>query len=63
MLLSLSGGVVVAWFGLVTAHERGETIRDDIAYDAEGNCTTSPGDALKGALRVFDRSYVYSNCD
>ncbi|CAE7724163.1 mdh [Symbiodinium microadriaticum] len=50
-----------AWFGLVTAAEQGTSIRGDIAYDANGECTTSPGDALKGALRVFDRSYKGSH--
>lgn len=28
---------------------------DDVAYDVEGKPTTDPAEALKGALRVFDR--------
>jgi LDH2 family malate/lactate/ureidoglycolate dehydrogenase len=50
-----------AWFGLVTAESEGRSIRPDIAYDAEGNETTSPTAALAGALRVFDRSYKGSH--
>jgi LDH2 family malate/lactate/ureidoglycolate dehydrogenase len=53
---------VAAWFGLVTAAEEGRPIRGDIAYDAEGNCTTSAADALKGALRVFDRQAISYQC-
>lgn len=50
-----------AWFGLVTANEEGRPISGDIAYDNQGNCTTSAADALHGALRVFDRSYKGSH--
>jgi LDH2 family malate/lactate/ureidoglycolate dehydrogenase len=50
-----------AWFGLVTAESEGKSIRPDIAYDAQGNETTSPTAALSGALRVFDRSYKGSH--
>mmetsp|Transcript_12323 Transcript_12323/g.18678 ORF Transcript_12323/g.18678 Transcript_12323/m.18678 type:complete len:334 (-) Transcript_12323:175-1176(-) len=50
-----------AWFGLVTSAAEGKPIPDDIAYDAQGNATTSAADALKGALRVFDRSYKGSH--
>lgn len=50
-----------AWFSLVSAASEGRSIRDDIAYDAEGHPTTSPVDAMKGALRSFDRSYKGSH--
>lgn len=50
-----------AWFGLITAESEGLSIRPDIAYDSEGNETTNPTEALKGALRVFDRSYKGSH--
>jgi LDH2 family malate/lactate/ureidoglycolate dehydrogenase len=50
-----------AWFGLVTANEEGREIPHNIAYDKEGNITTSPKDALDGALMVFDRSYKGSH--
>ena len=50
-----------AWFGLVTAKAEGRSIPADIAYDREGLPTTSPGEALLGALRGFDRSYKSSH--
>jgi len=46
-----------AYYHLITAHAAGDEIRGDVAYDSKGKLTTSPGDALRGALRVFDRSY------
>ena len=46
-----------AYFGLVKAAEAGEDINGDVAYDKDGKATTSPADALAGALRVFDRSH------
>lgn len=45
----------MAYYGLKTAEQEGKAIPSDVAYDAEGNETTNPTDALKGALRVFDR--------
>lgn len=50
-----------AFFGLKTAEAEGRSIPDDVAYDAEGHQTTNPTEALKGALRVFDRSYKGSH--
>lgn len=50
-----------AWYGLAMAHENGQSIPADIAYDACGYPTTNPGDAMKGALRVFDRSFKGSH--
>jgi LDH2 family malate/lactate/ureidoglycolate dehydrogenase len=50
-----------AWFGLVSAKEEGQSIPDDIAFDSKGYPTTDPTEAMKGALRVFDRSYKGSH--
>ena len=50
-----------AWYGLKTAEKEGASIPDDVAYDKDGNPTTDPSEALKGALRVFDRSFKGSH--
>jgi L-2-hydroxycarboxylate dehydrogenase (NAD+) len=50
-----------AYFGLKTAQAEGRSIPDDVAYDNQGHSTTNPTDALKGALRVFDRGYKGSH--
>mmetsp|Transcript_6565 Transcript_6565/g.10731 ORF Transcript_6565/g.10731 Transcript_6565/m.10731 type:complete len:334 (+) Transcript_6565:56-1057(+) len=50
-----------AWFGLVTAKENGQEIRPDVAFNSRGELTTSPAEALEGALQVFDRSYKGSH--
>lgn len=50
-----------AWFGLEMAKARGESIPNDIAYNSHGNSTTDPSEALKGALRVFDRGFKGSH--
>ncbi|CAN0093007.1 unnamed protein product [Ectocarpus sp. 4 AP-2014] len=49
------------FFGLLEAKTAGKPIPGDVAYDAEGNATTDPAEALKGAIRVFDRSYKGGN--
>jgi len=46
-----------AYFGILTSALAGRSIRGDVAYDSEGNETTDPESALKGALRVFDRGH------
>lgn len=46
-----------SYFGLVEALTAGKEIPDDMAYDANGHPTTSPGEAIKGAIRSFDRGY------
>lgn len=51
----------MAWYGLKTAEAEGQPIPDDVAYDATGHATTNPSDALKGALRVFDRNHKGSH--
>lgn len=50
-----------AWYGLVTAAEEGKSIPDDVAYDSNGVPTTDPIEAMKGALRVFDRGHKGSH--
>lgn len=49
-----------AWFGLQTAAMEGQSIPDNIAYDASGRATTDPIEAMKGALRSFDRYEAHS---
>jgi L-2-hydroxycarboxylate dehydrogenase (NAD+) len=46
-----------SYFGLVEALTAGKDIPSDMAYDASGQPTSSPGDAIKGAIRSFDRGY------
>jgi L-2-hydroxycarboxylate dehydrogenase (NAD+) len=50
-----------AYFGVVTAQTEGLPIPHDIAYTDKGEKATNPTDALKGALRSFDRSYKGSH--
>jgi len=50
-----------AYFGVVTAQTEGKPIPHDIAWDANGQAATNPTDALKGALRSFDRGYKGSH--
>ena len=50
-----------AWYGLVTAAEEGHSIPGDVAYDSKGEPTTDPVEAMKGALRVFDRGHKGSH--
>ena len=46
---------------MVTAQTEGLPIPHDIAYTDKGEKATNPTDALKGALRSFDRSYKGSH--
>mmetsp|Transcript_20812 Transcript_20812/g.34869 ORF Transcript_20812/g.34869 Transcript_20812/m.34869 type:complete len:370 (+) Transcript_20812:1-1110(+) len=50
-----------AYYGLKMAESEGKSIPNDVAYDNKGYPTTDPSEALKGALRVFDRSYKGSH--
>lgn len=50
-----------AWYGLKIAEKEGTSISDDIAYDSQGRPTTDPGEGLRGAIRVFDRSHKGSH--
>lgn len=47
----------ISFYGLVEASTAGKDIPDDVAYDAEGKPTTSPKEAIQGAIRSFDRSH------
>ncbi|RYY68302.1 hypothetical protein EON63_24945, partial [archaeon] len=44
-----------AYYGLKLAEAAGQPIPPDVAYDAQGRPTTSAAEALRGAIRVFDR--------
>ena len=43
----------MAFFGLVQAKARGESIAEGVAYDEDGALTTDPAAALSGAVRSF----------
>jgi LDH2 family malate/lactate/ureidoglycolate dehydrogenase len=47
----------ISFYGLVEADTAGTEIPGDAAYDAEGKPTTSPGEAIRGAIRSFDRGH------
>jgi L-2-hydroxycarboxylate dehydrogenase (NAD+) len=47
----------ISYYGLVEAVTAGRDIPGDTAYDASGQPTTSPAEAIKGAIRSFDRGY------
>jgi L-2-hydroxycarboxylate dehydrogenase (NAD+) len=47
----------MAFYGLIEAQTAGKNIPEDVAYDPEGRSTTDPAQAMKGAIRSFDRSY------
>jgi L-2-hydroxycarboxylate dehydrogenase (NAD+) len=47
----------MTFYGLIEAQTAGKSIPADAAYDQEGNPTTDPAMAMKGALRSFDRGY------
>ena len=47
----------MTFFGLIEAQTAGEKIPGDVAYDQDGNPTTDPATAIKGAIRSFDRGY------
>ena len=46
-----------AYFGIMLASMANTQIKADVAYDSQGRETTNPHEALKGALRVFDRGH------
>jgi LDH2 family malate/lactate/ureidoglycolate dehydrogenase len=47
----------ITWTGLLLAKARGEKLPEGMAMDSEGNPTTDPDEALKGALFPFDHGY------
>jgi L-2-hydroxycarboxylate dehydrogenase (NAD+) len=50
-----------AYYGIKLAEQNGESIPDDVAYDSHGFPTTNPTEALKGAIRSFDRGFKGSH--
>lgn len=49
----------ISWFGLVEADRAGQTVADDIGYDARGHSTTDPAAIYKGgSIRAFDRCFA-----
>jgi len=47
----------ITWYGLIRAKALGEKLPDNVAIDKDGNITTDPEAAMKGAILPFDRSY------
>lgn len=47
----------ITWYGLVRAKARGERLPDNVAIDRDGNITTNPEEAMRGAILPFDQSY------
>lgn len=47
----------ISFYGLVEAQTAGRPIPDDVAYCADGKPATTPQEAIKGAIRSFDRSH------
>jgi len=47
----------ITWYGLVRAKSLGQKLPENVAIDKEGNLTTDPEEAMKGAILPFDRSY------
>lgn len=47
----------ITWYGLVRAKALGQKIPENVAVDKNGNLTTDPEEAMKGAILPFDRSY------
>jgi len=47
----------ISFYGLVEADTAGAEIPGDAAYDTEGRPTTSPREAIRGAIRSFDRGH------
>jgi len=50
----------ITWYGLVRAKALRQKIPDGVAIDHEGNLTTNPEEAMKGAILPFDKSYKSS---
>jgi len=41
------------WFAVINARDNNQLLPEGIAFDANGNQTTNPAEAMKGALRTF----------
>lgn len=50
-----------AYYGIKLAESMNQPIPADVAYDVHGRPTTDATEALKGAIRVFDRSFKGSH--
>ncbi len=51
----------ISFYGLVEAETAGGTIPPDVAWNTEGRPTTSPREAIGGAIRSFDRGHKGSS--
>ncbi len=47
----------ITWYGLVRAKVLGQKLPENVAVDKNGELTTDPELAMKGAILPFDRSY------
>ncbi len=47
----------ITWYGLVQAQTLGQELPEGLTMDEDGNPTTNPGEAMKGAILPFDKSY------
>lgn len=50
----------ITWYSLVAASAAGRKIPASVAYDAAGNDTTDPSEAMAGAIRTFGQSHKSS---
>lgn len=48
---------IMTWTGLILAEKRGEQIPENFAIDSNGDPTTDPAEAIKGAMFPFDHGY------
>ncbi len=47
----------ITWYGLVRAKALGQQLPEGVAMDINGNPTTDPEKAMKGAIYSFDKNY------
>lgn len=47
----------IANYGIIEAETAGASLPDGVTYDAKGEITTNPSEALRGAILPFDRNY------
>lgn len=47
----------IAWFGVMMAKLAGQELPPNVCYDANGNVTLDPSEALNGAALVFDKGH------
>lgn len=47
----------ITWYGLVRAQTLGQKLPEGLTIDQQGNPTTDPDEAMKGAILPFDKSY------